>query len=239
MPPDSGPGPPVVGQRSAAIAPRVKLLPIRLPEAGWASRISRCAAACDRHPGLLPSMPAIPPITSIGRAQPAAGRPGHTRGSSVQRRPDPLAMLQAEFSLTQVLADPATGRTTGARRCAPAGPAGGCVSSWQSRHAAARPRGPSLGRGQRRRAGVPADLPVLAELDRGRVRRPAAVRPQRTDHRCHAVQDEAIAGYIHWRKPPRLTQRFTVNCTIRGPMTCPTLADAALGSVATDGTPAR
>jgi tRNA A58 N-methylase Trm61 len=32
---------------------------------------------------------------------------------------------------------------------------------------------------------------------------------------------------------------FTVNCTIRGPMTCPTLPDAALGSVATDGTPAR
>ena len=53
MPPDSGPGPPVVSQRSAVTAPRVKLLPIGLQEASWASRISRCVAACDRHRGLL------------------------------------------------------------------------------------------------------------------------------------------------------------------------------------------
>src|SRR5215204_5047752 len=38
-----------------------------LQEASWVSRISRCAAACDRHRGLLLPMPAIRLITSIRR----------------------------------------------------------------------------------------------------------------------------------------------------------------------------
>ena len=41
------------------------------------------------------------------------------------------------------------------------------------------PNRPRLGRRQRGRVGVPADLQVLAELDRGRVRRAALLRTQR------------------------------------------------------------
>ncbi|MFI0716630.1 hypothetical protein ACH4SK_39855 [Streptomyces inhibens] len=40
-------------------------------------------------------------------------------------------------------------------------------------------RSPHLGRRQRRRAGLPADLRILAELDRVRVRSPALLRAQR------------------------------------------------------------
>ena len=49
------------------------------------------------------------------------------------------------------------------------------------------PRRPRLGRRQRRRAGVPADLLQLAALDRGRIHRSALLRPQR--HRCQPVHD--------------------------------------------------
>jgi transposase len=54
------------------------------------------------------------------------------------------------------------------------------------------PEGPGLVHGQPGRAGVPADLRVVAELDRGRVRRAALLRPQRhrppqphRAERCH------------------------------------------------------
>ncbi|WP_234380938.1 hypothetical protein, partial [Streptomyces sp. NRRL F-5122] len=51
----------------------------------------------------------------------------------------------------------------------------------------------------RGRAGLPADLRILAELDRGRVRGPALLRTQRHDHRSHDEQIAAIAAYVRWR----------------------------------------
>jgi transposase len=59
------------------------------------------------------------------------------------------------------------------------------------------PRGPRLVRGQPRRAGVPTDVRVLAELDRGRVRRRALLRPQR-----HRPPQPRRAGRRHRRLHP-------------------------------------
>jgi hypothetical protein len=55
-----------------------------------------------------------------------------------------------------------------------------------------------VGRRQQRRAGVPADERLVAELDP----QFAALRYfalNGTDHRSHAEQGDAIAGYIRWR----------------------------------------
>ncbi|BCJ56609.1 hypothetical protein [Micromonospora endophytica] len=53
--------------------------------------------------------------------------------------------------------------------------------------------------GQPGRPGLPAHVRVVVELDRGRVRRRAVLRPHGTDHRTNAEQDAAIGAYIRWR----------------------------------------
>ncbi|GAA4572147.1 hypothetical protein GCM10023176_34440 [Micromonospora coerulea] len=68
------------------------------------------------------------------------------------------------------------------------------------------------------RAGVPADLRVLAELDRGRVRCRALLALNGTDHRSHAEQDAAIGDYIRWRNQrAKPKSAFAAGSKIRHP----------------------
>ena len=96
---------------------------------------------------------------------------------------------------------------------APAGRERNSTLCWTTLPAQA-PQRPALGRGQPGRAGLPADLRVMADLDRVGVRRPALLRPQRhrppqprraecRDQRLHTLAEQPCRAGFQLR--PRMS----------------------------------
>jgi hypothetical protein len=101
------------------------------------------------------------------------------------------------------------------RPCGSAGPGEALHHLRQLVPAPPRPR-PCLVPGQRGRVGVPADLRVVVELDRGRVRRAALLRAQRDRSPQPRRANARIAAYVRWRNArARPKVGFAVGSSIR------------------------